>query len=62
MMDSVLLQTQNKSVETGNDGRHQERTTKVRLAQLRRVAIKKSAPATSPVFNGRFDAAETREA
>jgi hypothetical protein len=37
-----------------------EWTTKAHPAQLRRVAIRKSAPATSPVLNGRFDAAETR--
>jgi hypothetical protein len=40
----------------------QERTTKARPAQLRRVAIIKSAPATSPVLSGQFDAAETRGA
>jgi hypothetical protein len=40
----------------------QERTTKARPAQLRRVAIRKSAPATSPVLNGQFDAAETHGA
>jgi hypothetical protein len=36
-----------------------ERTTKARPAQLRRVAIRKSVPATSPVLNGQSDAAET---
>jgi hypothetical protein len=54
--------TDRQALQTWSASPALERTTKVRLAQLRRVAIKKSALVTSPVFNGQFDAAETLEA